>query len=435
MTWFFVIAFVLALARGQYCASGPTTTVDGNLGTVSLNGKTMRIFEPTNCPASIGPVDYTNLVADVIPGYQYTLTYEVTTCGTMFPATSGAWIDYNHNQQFDEWESVFGFVSTFGQVSVNFTVLNDTRVIYGNTRLRVQVQETSSPTINPCASFPYGGTKDFTISIIPEFPGYCGSGPTSPLDTHLGLVQLNGEGTSIIENTTCTGALGPMNFTYLRANVIIGNTYTINYTVITCTAQYPVTSAAWVDWNQNQIFDQWEQITTFSLRFGSQAYAFKVPRSTSTEEVKTGFTRLRLQVQETTNSNIDPCLNFTFGGTKDFGLEVKPTIDGGWGPWGSCNVSCGDGYQTRTCNSPPPSTEGAQCNGENAQRCNVACSPSSSNGGKVAAGILVPLILIGAAAGYWYYRKRKSGGLADDFTSGPSDTTEGQTTGSYQTAV
>jgi len=173
----------------------------------------------------------------------------------------------------------------------------------------------------------------------------------------------------------------------------------------------------------------------FSTRFGTNAYAFKVPKSTTTEIVKLGFTRLRLQVQETSNNQIDPCVNFTYGGTKDFGVQVKATVDGGWSIWGPCNASCGGGYHFRTCTNPKPSAEGATCSGPIVEACNQqACA--SSNGGKVAAGILVPLIIIGGAVGFWYYRKRKTeGGLTEDFTSSaPSGDTTGQT-GSYQTAV
>jgi len=37
--------------------------------------------------------------------------------------------------------------------------------VAGVTRLRVQVQETQATTLNPCATFPYGATKDFTVEV------------------------------------------------------------------------------------------------------------------------------------------------------------------------------------------------------------------------------------------------------------------------------
>jgi hypothetical protein len=431
----------LKLALGQYCNSGPTTSIDSNLGITSLTGKTKTIFETSTCPGTIGPIDATAQYADIIPGFQYSLQYQVITCGNQFSVLSGAWIDYNQDLQFDDTEMLAPLNATTGQIVLNFTVMNDTNwVRYGSTRLRLQVQETSSSIINPCYLFPYGGTKDFTVEIIPEFPGYCNCGPTSTLDTQLGEVTIKGTSGTLYENTTCPGGLGPVNFTNITTDLIIGNVYEINYTVLTCSAQFPATSAAWIDYNQNQVFDNWEQIIPYSQRFGNQQAAFKVPKSTPTETVKPGITRLRLQAQETINNQIDPCTLFMYGGTKDFSVEIKPPIDGGWSDWGPCNASCGGGYQFRTCSNPPPSSEGAQCDGSTQGQCNTdSCSASSSggNGGKIAAGLLVPLIIIGGVAAFWYYRKRKaSGELADDFSSDHAgETAPTNQTGSYQTAI
>lgn len=43
-------------------------------------------------------------------------------------------------------------------------------------------------------------------------------------------------------------------------------------------------------------------------------------------------------------------------------------VNGGWAEWtvwGSCSVSCGEGWRRRTrrCNNPPPSNSGADCEG------------------------------------------------------------------------
>eukprot|EP00118_Oscarella_pearsei_P020948 m.232382 g.232382 ORF g.232382 m.232382 type:complete len:812 (+) comp40078_c0_seq33:147-2582(+) len=70
----------------------------------------------------------------------------------------------------------------------------------------------------------------------------------------------------------------------------------------------------------------------------------------------------------------------------------KPTfpcpIDGkwsGWGTWGSCSKSCGDGaseMRTRMCSSPPPSNGGHLCQGNHTETrpCIVATSPCPVNG-------------------------------------------------------
>jgi len=156
-----IVLNFFGLAFGQnYCNSGPTTTVDSNLGAVALNGDGSSIADETNCPGTIGPKDLTAQKADLGLGKAYKLIYVVTTCGNSFPTLSGAWIDYNGNQLFDEDEKLGAF-SSAKNVETDFVVPEVAKS--GATRLRVQVQETQATTINPCATFPYGATKDFTV--------------------------------------------------------------------------------------------------------------------------------------------------------------------------------------------------------------------------------------------------------------------------------
>jgi len=161
-----VLSCLAAYSYGQtYCSSGPTTTVDSNLGAVSLNGDSSTIADDTNCPGTIGPKDLTAQRADLAPGGSYKINFAVTSCGNSFPTLAGAWIDYNQNFLFDDSEKL-GAYSTIKAVEYTFVVPNaGADLVYGDTRLRVQVQETQATVLNPCASFPYGATKEFTISL------------------------------------------------------------------------------------------------------------------------------------------------------------------------------------------------------------------------------------------------------------------------------
>jgi len=174
-----VILSLAAYSLGQtYCGAGPTTTVDSNLGAVSLTGDGASITDDTNCPGTIGPKDLTAQKADVSPGGSYKITFTVTTCGNSFPTLAGAWIDFNKNFLFDDSEKLGPFSTTKNAVEQTFVVpAAAPDVAYGETRLRVQVQETQATTLNPCASFPYGATKDFTIEI--KAPGSSSSGGMS----------------------------------------------------------------------------------------------------------------------------------------------------------------------------------------------------------------------------------------------------------------
>jgi len=158
----------LGLALGQnYCSSGPTTTVDSNLGATTLNGDSSNIVDDSNCPGYIGPRDLTAMKADLSIGKKYKITFAVTTCGNSFPTLTGAWIDYNNNKAFDDTEKLFAYTTAKNAIEQEFTVLEGGSdvIVPGLTRLRVQVQETQATTMNPCATFPYGATKDFTIEI------------------------------------------------------------------------------------------------------------------------------------------------------------------------------------------------------------------------------------------------------------------------------
>jgi len=167
---FLLVLSLFALALGQtYCSSGPTTTVDSNLGAVSLQGDSSNIADDTNCPGYFGPRDLTAQKADLSFGKTYTLIFTVTTCGNSFPTLAGAWIDYNSDQQFSDDEKLFAFNTSKNAVSREFVVpasgSASPAIIAGLTRMRVQVQETQATTLNPCATFPYGATKDFGIQI------------------------------------------------------------------------------------------------------------------------------------------------------------------------------------------------------------------------------------------------------------------------------
>ena len=48
-----------------------------------------------------------------------------------------------------------------------------------------------------------------------------------------------------------------------------------------------------------------------------------------------------------------------------------PIVDGGWSAWSPCSLTCGSGTQTRTCDNPSPSGNGAPCSGPSSQTCNT----------------------------------------------------------------
>jgi len=302
------------LVVGDYCTCGPTIDQDSNLGYVRLES----IVETTDCPGGKGPQDFTYLVASLDAGRNYALTYNVSICGTTrYQTLSGAWIDYNQDQEFDTSESLFSFSRQFGIQTHGFQV--PVSALSGKTRMRVMVQETSQPTLDPCTLFTYGGTKDFGIEISGP---YCRSGPLHLEDATQGPVALRGDTLTITETSGCPGAIGVQDLTNLVSDLTVGKSYILNSTIITCRNEFGVLGAAWIDYSRNGRFEDSERIIPYSTSYGFVSTPFKVPFTHSGVSITPGPTRLRVQVQETLSSTLDPCTLFDFGGTKDFTVNL-----------------------------------------------------------------------------------------------------------------
>jgi len=139
------------------------------VGPIKLIGKSLTINELSGCPGEIGMQDFTTMKADVAYGATYTLEYELVHCGTNgFPFQAGAWIDFNQDGTWTDAERIMTVVNTYGLGQSQFTVpvAGDENIIKaGPTRMRVQMQESARLPYDPCATFGYGGTKDFTVEV------------------------------------------------------------------------------------------------------------------------------------------------------------------------------------------------------------------------------------------------------------------------------
>jgi hypothetical protein len=309
-----------------YCIPGPSSTADTNLGAVTLYGDApSSIQDTTNCPKVTNARNLTALSVDLSPGGSYTIRYDVTVCstGSFYASLVGAWIDYDRDGVFAPTESLFPFAYHAGGVigaSQSF-VVPSTVTSTGPTRLRIQLQETSLSTIDPCYYFTYGATKDYTVNIKPSSL-YCNCGPTSDEDTHMGPAIFRGETRDIVQyNPPCPGALGPVNFTDQLVTLRQGETYPLSLSVITCRKAYPnIISAAWIDFNGDQIWDPVrEQVLPFTNRFGALFAMVTVPI-----DARPGPTAMRAMVQEMLSggSTIGPCDMFTYGGTQDYPVQI-----------------------------------------------------------------------------------------------------------------
>jgi hypothetical protein len=171
---------------------------------------------------------------------------------------------------------------------------------------------------------------------------YCGAGNTVTGDSNLGQVRLTGvQGTSISDDSNCPGATGVIDLTSKKASVQPGGTYVLNFQATTCESGWARYTYAFIDFNGNGVYDTSELIGQQNVdnRVAPMdlAFSFNPPCEGSGSVV--GTTRMRIFVVES-GFNANPCLTFSYGGVKEFSIEIiaAPGAD-----CGGSNMSTGEG--------------------------------------------------------------------------------------------
>jgi hypothetical protein len=186
-----------------YCQSYATSTADTRIGNVTIGS--INNTSPTSCQTY---TDYTNLSTNLTIGNQVTISVSQNSCGLAYGSYWSVFIDYNQDMDFnDPGELVGSFGSTNGSFtanSINFTIpLNATP---GNTRLRVVLIEDIVAPTNPCATYTWGETEDYTVNLVlPPAPACAGM--TIPTNGATGICY-NGNGPSL--NWTAPTSGGPL---------------------------------------------------------------------------------------------------------------------------------------------------------------------------------------------------------------------------------
>jgi hypothetical protein len=129
-------------------------------------------------------------------------------------------------------------------------------------------------------------------------------------------------GTSI-SYTGCPGVTGLEDLTgSTSVTLSAGGVYTLNVTPGSCGGNYGNALEAWIDWDQNGVFDASESVGTWSGTpgaVGALPFSVTVPASANS-----GVTTLRIQQQEGGFLPLDPCASYTWGSKTDFGIALAP---------------------------------------------------------------------------------------------------------------
>lgn len=156
--------FVGSVSAQTYCASNALSQWDSKCDRVVLVGNTVTIDENSAAAGCQTYTDNTNVAAaDLSPGGIYTVTITQGTCGGNYTRRSNAWIDFNNDGDFTDVGEMLSNGSGTGVNVITFTV--PCNAVAGNTRMRVIVNETFANQTNPCGTYTWGETEDYTVNI------------------------------------------------------------------------------------------------------------------------------------------------------------------------------------------------------------------------------------------------------------------------------
>ena len=314
----------------QYCtAVGPSQTTWSNIESANLVGDASNISY-TGCPGVVGLEDLTgSQMVSLSANSSYALDVLFGACNNDYwPSAGEAWIDYNGNETFEPAESIGTWQGDppVPVTNFNFTVPSDCAT--GIVRLRLTHQESVTPPLDPCASFTWGATMDFSVELSggtgPNLTNYCVGGPSSTADSNLGQLSITGEAGSYIGFTGCPGVIGLDDQTQNYAvDLAPGNSYSLDLTFGTCGGTYAGAGEAWIDYNMNGVFETTESIGTWSgTPVASTVFNFTVPGG-----LAYGATRMRVVQMEGGTPPLDPCANYTWGSTTDFTVNIGDAAD------------------------------------------------------------------------------------------------------------
>ena len=194
------------------------TTLANNSGTAPVN------------PAYTYFTGQPNYTASLTTGTNYSINVTVGNFGNQNVAV---WVDYNDNLTFETTERV-GFTTTAiaANATGTFSIVLACNAPIGIHRIRIRdVYATSGNLIDPCASYTFGETEDYDITVVADAtPAPTGNASqTFCSATNPTVASLVATGTAIKWYTVATNGT-PL----LSTDALVSGTYYASQTVTTC---------------------------------------------------------------------------------------------------------------------------------------------------------------------------------------------------------
>lgn len=298
-------------AQSPYCPAPTTNGPDGGdyIARVIM-GASPAIDNTTTFDAGVDYQDYTlqgtGTVTRLIPSDNYFLTIQA---GTYVGDHFAAWIDFDDNTVFDPTEVVAQQQNTSNGQSMLFSFNVPVDAKEGYRRMRVRCADgMSSP--DPCGTFPYGETEDYTVLVddgdpcVPLF-AYGNSEGDEVMQ-----VSING-----LDFAIPNGETGYVDARFFGNAIEIGGVNTVEVT--TGIYDDDIVSV-WVDWNNDGDWDDLlEDIGSANTTMPNEVVSF--PLNVPNTIVLPRHVVMRVRVSYALAS---PCADENFGEVEDYTLAI-----------------------------------------------------------------------------------------------------------------